>query len=277
MFCRKAKGQLPPYATIEKEVGETPLVTAERLRTEIGIPESVPLAYAGRLDPMASGKLLILIGDECKVQEKYHAFDKEYVVEILFGVASDTGDVLGLLSPLVNTQVTKQALRSVLHARIGTISLPYPHFSSKTVKGKPLHTWTLENRLNEIDIPTKTSMIHKLSFGGLRTVTKSEVLKTVREKIETIPPVTDARKALGADFRRDDVRASWNGFEQSGAKTYQILTFTCIASSGTYMRSLAGLIAQDVGTCGLAYSIHRTKIGTYIPFTRQFGFWKRSF
>ena len=313
----------PRYGTIDKHVGETPLVALERFRLAQHIPFGTPLAYAGRLDPMASGKLLILIGDECKVQEKYHSLDKEYHVEVLLGVSSDSGDVLGLLSPCVQ-KLVKKSSRSIPMAEplgirraepgffagvvsasadssftripvaeprgiripvtevgvtnifkkfVGPITLPYPHFSSKTVKGKPLHTWTLEKRLGEIEIPKKESAIHSLSFRGLRTLSQSEILATVRKKIETIPPVTDPKKALGADFRRDDVRASWNNFEKGGAQSYQILSFTCIASSGTYMRSLVETIAKELGTCGLAYSIHRTKIGKYLPIIRTLGFW----
>lgn len=265
------------YLTIEKSVGETPLVALERLRTVYGLSADIPLAYAGRLDPMASGKLLILVGDECKVQEKYHSLDKEYRVEVLLGVSSDTGDVLGLLSSGEQRSVTEFEVKKVLKRFVGPITLPYPHFSSKTVKGKPLHTWTLEKRLDEIEIPKKASTIHKLTFQRLRTLTKSEVLTTVRNKIETIPLVTDPKKALGADFRRDDVRASWNELEKTGGDTYQILSFTCIASSGTYMRTLAECIAKDLGTCGLAYSIHRTKIGKFLPLTQAFGFWKKKF
>ncbi|MCA9363758.1 hypothetical protein KC727_00880, partial [Candidatus Kaiserbacteria bacterium] len=84
------------YATIEKRIGETPLEAAERLRVTLGLSADIPLAYAGRLDPMASGKLLVLIGDECKKQEQYHTLDKEYTFEVLFGVRSDTADVLGI-------------------------------------------------------------------------------------------------------------------------------------------------------------------------------------
>lgn len=265
------------YTTTEKLVGETPLVALERLRTEQGLDPHIPLAYAGRLDPMASGKLLILIGDECKVQEKYHSLDKEYQVEILLGVSSDSGDVLGLLSPKDQRPVTEAEVNKILKHFVGPITLPYPHFSSKTVEGKPLHTWALEKRLDEIEIPKKASTIHKLIFRGLKTLTKSEVLTTVRKKIETIPPVTDPQKALGADFRRDDVRASWNEFEKTGGDTYQILSFTCIASSGTYMRTLAECIAKGLGTTGLAYSIHRTTIGKYFPLIASFGFWIKKF
>ncbi len=268
---------LPKYKTIEKLIGETPLVALERLRKESELSLIIPLAYAGRLDPMASGKLLILIGDECKVQEKYHKFDKEYQVELLFGTQSDTGDILGLLSHCNTKTYTEHEIKKVLKSLAGNIELPYPKFSSRTVKGKPLHTWTLEGRLNEIEIPIKNSRIHKLSFNTLRSVSKNEILDTVRTKIETIPEVTDQKKALGADFRRDDVRRSWNQFEKEGNLEYQILSFTCIASSGTYMRSLAEEIAKRLGTCGLAYSIHRTKIGRYFSFSQKLGFWLRKF
>ena len=50
----------------------------------------------GRLDPLAEGVLLILIGDECKNKEKYLGLDKEYEVAIIFGISTDTGDALGL-------------------------------------------------------------------------------------------------------------------------------------------------------------------------------------
>ena len=80
---------------LEKEIGETPLSCTERWRTSRPDLIGVPLSYAGRLDPMASGKLLILIGEECKQQATYHGLDKEYEFSILFDVSSDSQDVLG--------------------------------------------------------------------------------------------------------------------------------------------------------------------------------------
>jgi tRNA U55 pseudouridine synthase TruB len=40
--------------------------------------------------PMASGKLLVLLGEECKHQENYHSLDKEYEFSVLLGIGSDT-------------------------------------------------------------------------------------------------------------------------------------------------------------------------------------------
>jgi tRNA pseudouridine55 synthase len=266
------------FITTQKKVGETPLVALERAREEHAIASHVPLAYAGRLDPMASGLLLILVGDECKQQKKYHALDKEYLVELLFGIGSDTGDILGLVKQASsNTPIDWSMCEKVVREVLGAVTLPYPHFSSKTVHGKPLHVWTLEGRLDEIHIPLKQSVIHQIRLKHLRTISRTDVLSTVYKKIESIPPVTDPRKALGADFRRDAVRAHWRAIENGSKDTYQVLTFSCIASSGTYMRSLCEYMAIRLCTTGLAYSIHRTNIGRYRPLFGRFGVWTKRF
>ena len=269
---------LPKYVILEKAVGQTPLACAELWRADKPELVGVPIAYAGRLDPMASGKLLILIGDECKVQEQYHNLDKQYEFSILFGVSSDTADVLGRLQieDTVPT-ITLSHLQIISHELVGQVELPYPHFSSKTIQGKPLHVWTLEGRLDEITIPTKVSTIFKLQPIKLETKTRAEIYNEVSDKIETIPQVTDETKALGNDFRRIDVRADWLKFVQTGTPTdpFTIATFTCIASSGTYMRTLAEVIAKHHNTTALAYHIHRTHIGHYHRLPLGLGFWQK--
>ena len=253
---------------LDKLVGQTPLQCAELWRVNKPELAGVPLAYAGRLDPMASGKLLVLIGDECKVQEKYHNLDKQYDFSVLFGVSSDTADVLGRLQ-FANTipTLTLNQLETICTSLVGEIELPYPHFSSKTVKGKPLHVWTLEGRLAEIVIPTKISNIFKLQPTKVETKSRAQIYAEASAKIETIAKVEDASKALGNDFRRVDVRADWKRFAELGtpADLFTIVTFTCINSSGTYMRTLASIIAKAASTTGLAYHINRTTIGRFQP------------
>ena len=270
---------MKPYIVLEKKVGQTPLQVLDVYKQEHSELALVPMAYAGRLDPMASGKLLVLMGDECKVQEKYHSLDKEYTFEVLFGVYSDTADVLGLLETCTVPPITKVAIEKVIAKLEGEVCLPYPHFSSKTVQGKPLHVWKLEGRIEEIEIPTKHSTIYNFKLKDLRTITATEVYTTTTEKIETIPKVTEVSKALGNDFRRDDVRQCWKKFntDTNPKDLYYVATFTCIASSGTYMRTLAEVIAKELGTCGLAYSIHRSTIGRYKKLPFGFGFWKKKF
>lgn len=272
--------RLPRTAIIEKKVGETPLQAMEAWRTKTGIEKSVPLAYAGRLDPMASGKLLILIGEECKKQKEYHGLDKEYDVSLLLGFSSDSGDVLGLARPCeVPKPPALAALQNTMAQFTGAITLPYPAFSSKTVASKPLHTWSVEGRLAEIEIPTYTSHIYSIRTNTIETISASSLYTAISEKIETIPPVTDERKALGNDFRRPDIRTQWKQlFEDiDPSKQFYVVRFSCVCASGLYMRSLAEEIAKASGTCGLAYAIHRRHIGKYQPLFGGFGIWKKRY
>lgn len=266
------------YVVLEKRVGQTPLQAVEAFKAANSEYLAVPMAYAGRLDPMASGKLLVLMGEECKKQEDYHSLDKEYQFEVLLGSSSDTGDILGLVDWNQKTDISENELRSVAHALVGPLSLPYPKFSSRTVKGKPLHMWTLEDRLDEIDIPSANTDIYKLKLTNLRREQVSRVYEDASKKIELIAPVTEESKALGRDFRRSEVRVAWRvWFEHHRDLSVQIATFTCVASSGTYMRSLSEEIGRRLGVSALAYSIHRSQIGVYRPLLLGFGYWKKKF
>ncbi len=274
---------MEPYVVLDKKVGETPLSCAEEWRAKHPQYADVSLAYAGRLDPMASGKLLVLISEECKKQTEYHDLDKTYEFSVLFGIESDSLDVLGRLNvckpssdiQLENwvglglaprsAQFESSYITTVIEKFVGRIELPYPKFSAKTVKGKPLHMWTLEGRLNEIEIPTKESEIYSFEFLNIEKLSRDELVRQALEKVNSIPEVTDPRKALGNDFRRTDVREDWNNIlnDNSLPSEFIIADFICTASSGTYMRTLAYEVAKKLGTCGLAWRIHRTHIGHY--------------
>lgn len=281
-YIRVMIANMEKYIMLDKAVGETPLSCAEDYRAQHAELTGVPMAYAGRLDPMASGKLLVLLGEECKNQTDYHGLDKEYQFSVLLGISSDSHDVLGRLhgDPMAETlfDSLQTDLENICSQLTGNIELPYPHFSAKTVQGKPLHMWTLEGRLHEIEIPTKESTIYSLKLDALETKSRAVVCAEARTKVDSIPEVTEARKALGNDFRRVDVRKDWEDIlhNDSLPNEYQIAHFTCLASSGTYMRTLAHIIGQrlDPPVSSLAWSIHRSKIGSYDSASRV---WTKQF
>jgi len=266
------------WVVIEKEVGQTPLAAIETFKKWYPGYSETKMAYAGRLDPMASGKLLVLIGEECKMQERYHALDKEYEVEILLGVGSDSGDVLGLIESCDVRELSRQKVIRAIKKMRGMFVSPYPKFSSKTVNGKPLFLWTLENRLAEITIPTQKGYIYKIKIDKVGKINGAEVVSEARKKIRSIPTVTEDSKLLGADFRRESVEATWSKFiEKNSDQEFTLIKITCVCSSGTYMRSLAEEIGKKLGTCALAYSIHRTEIGRQFWLPLGLSFWRNKF
>lgn len=261
------------YAVITKRVGETPLEAIEAWRTQSDVVKDIPLAYAGRLDPMASGTLIVLIGDECKRQKAYQGYDKEYRFEALVGFGSDTGDILGMAERGPESTISESNARHALHSLLGNRTLRYPRFSSRTVGGIPLHEWTLRGGLTDDRIPTYTANVKHVRLYGMRTISGGEVHAYIHERIGRIPPVTDPRKALGADFRRGEILPQWDTLLANSSEQFTIIEASAIVSSGTYIRTLAEEIGRTLGTHALAYSIHRTHIGTYRPLLGSFGVW----
>lgn len=244
---------------IWKEVGQTPLQALEQYRTEAHIAADVPMTYAGRLDPLAEGELLILIGDECKHKDAYLGLDKVYEIEVLFGVSTDTGDPMGCVQHVDTKCISLN--QSVLNQYIGSHTWAYPAFSSKTVKGKPLFLWSLEGRISEIEIPVREINIYSLDLVGVRAVSTEELEGDIFNRIARITTEAVESKRLGADFRREAVMAGWREvFSEYVETQWQIATLHCACSSGTYMRTLAEKLGEQLSTPALALSIVRSEV-----------------
>lgn len=85
-----------------------------RFRAENPQHKETKMTYLGRLDPMAEGLLLVLSGDT-RDKNKFLDLDKTYEFEVLWGVSTDTYDVLGQVESMDSTvSVTSRKLESVL-------------------------------------------------------------------------------------------------------------------------------------------------------------------
>ena len=233
---------------IDKKIGETPLQALERFRSEYPEYAHEPMTYAGRLDPMASGKLLLLVGEECKNKARYLGLDKTYEVEIVFGINTDSYDILGLpklgvIKPINPADVSWSKY-------VGKFSQEYPAYSSKTVKGKQLHTLARDNELPE-EMPTKEVEIYSIKVLGKRLIGTSELLDNYVNRINLVK----------GDFRQNEIKKTWVELLARLDCVLSVLTIKVECSSGTYMRSLADRIGKDLGLGAFALSIKRTKIG----------------
>ncbi len=230
-----------------KLIGETPLEALEKIRIQEEIRADIPMTYAGRLDPMAEGLLIILAGDACKDKEKYTKLDKEYEIEVLFGISTDTYDTLGIIE-----KVEKKSFDSIDFEKYkGKFIQEYPAYSSKTVNGKQLHNLAREGNLPD-EMPTKEVEIYLIEKIGSTALSGKRIADTVIENI---------KKAKG-DFRQKEISEKWDKF----GKDYELIKFIVIklkvaCSSGTYMRTLADRIGKDAEIPALAYSIKRTRVG----------------
>jgi tRNA pseudouridine(55) synthase len=262
---------------LEKPAGQTPLQAIESWKAANPEFAEVPATYAGRLDPMASGKLLVLLGDECRRAAKYTGLDKEYEIEVVFGIGTDTGDALGKPSVGAPGSLSVEDIARVTRAVLGSHTVPYPAFSSKTVNGVPLFQYALDGRLGEIEIPAHTETVHAIRIREFCRITGAELLERIRAHLAHVPRTDDPSRRLGADFRQDEIRAAWEDAlaGQAGAP-FPLARFAVTCATGTYMRTLAERLGAQLGTSGFALSIRRSKIGRYRKIG-PLGFWARTY
>lgn len=239
------------YRVVHKEVGETPLQALERLRESDATLADLPMTYAGRLDPMAEGKLLILVGDECKKRHEYLGLDKEYEYEVLLGFKSDTGDVLGIPERGTSLVPTEKKIRRVFESFVGAHRFPYPQYSSKNI--------ATEN----MDAELKLMRIYSNELSDIRMVSSSELLSYVVEKLGRLRADASDR-AMQNDFRRAEILAAWESLLGHDEGSYLIAKGRAVVTSGTYIRTLSERIAEKLGTRGLALSIYRARMGRYV-------------
>jgi tRNA pseudouridine55 synthase len=245
--------------TVYKKPGQTPLECINELKNTHPELKYVPLTYAGRLDPLAEGVLLILVGDECLKKDEYLALSKEYEVTILFGFSTDTYDVMGLIEESQAIQDSEkenliERLKSNLGSFMGRISQKYPPYSSRTVESKPLFQWAREGKLNEITIPSHDVFIERIDVVGENKITGLKLLRDIQEVISLV----------SGDFRQEEILDVWKKtLEEKKNNEFPTITLKISCGSGVYVRAIAHELGKAIGIPALALKIVRTKVGDY--------------
>lgn len=240
---------------IYKKAGETPLEAINRLRA--GNPEfqKVKITYAGRLDPLAEGVLILLAGDAIYEKEKYLKLDKEYEAEILFGFETDTYDILGVPKKNKTTKtLNKNELNESLKLFLGKNKQPFPPYSSYKIKGKPLFEWAREGRLKEIEVPEKEREVYEIKLIGLRKIKREKLLAKINKKM----------KKVKGDFRQLEILNKWNEILTKEFRSdFQTVKLSIKCSSGTYIRSIAHNLGKGLETGAILSSLKRVRVGEF--------------
>ncbi|HUD03977.1 MAG TPA: hypothetical protein VMR73_00600, partial [Candidatus Paceibacterota bacterium] len=169
---------LKKVLNLYKEIGETPLQTIERFSAAHPEYSKEKMTYAGRLDPMAEGILIVLVGEETKKREEYTDLDKEYEFEWIFGIETDTYDLLGIVEPSLDSffEPNEKKVKKWVTTQKGTFAQKYPPFSSKVVDGKPLFVWAKGGRFPKgFVVPEHEVEIKKIKYQGVHTLSRAEL------------------------------------------------------------------------------------------------------
>lgn len=129
--------QISGLLNIDKPKGITSHDVVVRVRK---LARQRKVGHAGTLDPMATGVLLVCLGQATRLIEYLMAGRKQYRATIRFGVSTDTHDAEGKVTAQCDPSGLSEAqLREILPAFQGDIEQVPPIFSALKQDGRPLY------------------------------------------------------------------------------------------------------------------------------------------
>lgn len=250
---------------IYKPLGLTPLQALEAFRKQAKLPAGLKMSYAGRLDPLAEGVLIIICGNKLKQKDKFLKLNKTYRAQILFGVATDTFDLMGKILKTDANLPTVDKIKKEMKNLVGNILLPIPPYSSVPINGKPSFMHARAGELSLKNIQSREMKIFKITLGGYKNISADKVLKSAQQKINKV----------SGDFRQKEILKLWEkrlnpGFRIADAlvrndssQIFKILNLEISCASGTYIRSIAHQLGIQLNCPALLYHLTRQKVGRY--------------
>lgn len=126
------------------------------------------VGHAGTLDPLATGVLVILVGEATKKSAGYTKKEKEYLIGVEFGKKTDTGDadgkVLFMLPPEDRKLLllTQARVEDALEGLRGKVKQRVPAFSAVKVGGKKLYEEARKGK--KVERPVREVEVKKLEL-----------------------------------------------------------------------------------------------------------------
>jgi tRNA pseudouridine(55) synthase len=244
-----------PIITLNKNIGQTPKELIEEYKQKNGIKKA---SYCGRLDPMASGLMLVLTEDDCKKQDKYLKMYKTYEFDMVFGIWTNSHDPLNNNIKLYDEHVNQEEIEKLLLEKyIGNINQKFPLCSSYTIdiglnKKIPLWEAFKSNLIStDYELPSKSINIKNFEILDYKLISDNELF---HQFISDINKVKDVNNNFGKNEALSFYSTNQNN------KMFQVFTCKVTGSSGTYIRGLTRDISQDLGKHAIANRIKRISI-----------------
>ena len=143
-----------------------------------GILKTKKIGHTGTLDPIATGVLVICIGNTTKLCEVLTSEYKEYIATIKLGIKTDTLDTTGEIIERKDFNITEPQIIEVLSSFLGKSTQVTPIYSAVKVNGKKLYEYAREGI--KVELPTREiniTNIELISFNNDEIVFKTTVSK----------------------------------------------------------------------------------------------------
>ncbi len=201
--------------------------------------KKLKVGHAGTLDPLATGLLILCVGDYTKRIDEIQALSKTYTGTFTFGATTPSFDLEKAPDTFFPTaHLNKEVLEKAKQQFVGDILQVPPIFSAVKVEGRRLYKNARTGQ--EVEMPHRPVRIDSFDLLG---------------DLRPVPPGREA--PIVASKRGADIM-----LHPDYAEGLQI-DFQVVCSKGTYIRSLANDLGQALGTGAYLSSLQRTASGDF--------------
>lgn len=231
-MARKRTSALNCLIAVDKPVGITSHDMVSRVRRLVGERR---VGHAGTLDPLASGVMVVGIGQATRLLGRLTLDEKSYVARIAFGAETATDDAEGEITTEapVDERLFDPAFASqLLEGFLGPQMQVPPAYSAIQVAGK--RAYRAARAGDAIDLPARPVDVKGAQLIGIAVGDEAAA-----------PADGDAPEGRGSRFA---CKLAWD------------VAFT--VSKGTYIRALARDIGRAAGSAAHVSALRRTSSGT---------------
>ena len=212
--------------------------------------KNLKVGHAGTLDPLATGVLLLCIGNACKRAQELQDHDKEYIARIRFGATTPSYDLEKEVDRRFPFEhITADAVRDALPAFLGEQEQVAPLFSAESVDG--VRAYELARKLY------RSGRTAELDAAALETLHRNKIriseLELLSFGASSLPPAL--QDAGNASSRIHVADTSGMGLPEAEIR------IAC--SKGTYIRAFARDLGEALGSGAHLGGLIRSRSGDF--------------
>ncbi len=262
------------------------------------------IGHAGTLDPLASGILICLIGSGAtRRQSEFMNVSKDYEFDVLFGVGTDTFDILGLITnpvasstfstvmpnetPVILNSAQDPTLvgkdEDLSPVMLNSVQHPTPkaeysiseikkaveenlhHFKGKYLqKVPPFSAVKIDGR--ELYRWYLDGRINEIQIPEKEIEVEDINILNMEEisKQDLEKRITDLVDLVKSGFRQKLVLESWQKyFAETKQENFLVVKIKATVSKGTYVRAIANDLGNRIGLPACTITITRTRVGDF--------------
>ena len=239
--------------------------------------KNLKVGHAGTLDPLATGVLLVCIGNACKRAQELQDHDKEYIATIRFGATTPSYDLEKVIDRRFPFEhITEDAVRAALPSFLGEQEQIAPLFSAKSVDG--VRAYELARKLY------RSGNTSAIDTAALETIQRSRIviseleLLSFRDALQVDSPESVATlgrirgrgpsKMGGVDAVDDSGESTCNASARINVADTSALglpeaVIRIACSKGTYIRAFARDLGEALDSGAHLAGLVRSRSGYF--------------